>query len=58
MPRRTVDYVVAELAKKAGIEFPVYPHLLRHDTGFYLESGPRYEGNSSSIWDTRTSSMP
>jgi len=36
MTRRTVNYVVAEAAKAAGIEFPVHPHMLRHATGFYL----------------------
>ena len=36
MTRRTVHHVVAEVAKEAGIEFPVHPHMLRHATGFYL----------------------
>jgi integrase len=36
MTRRTVHHVVAQAAKAAGIPFPVYPHMLRHGTGFYL----------------------
>jgi type 1 fimbriae regulatory protein FimB/type 1 fimbriae regulatory protein FimE len=36
MTRRTVHYVVAQMAKSAGIPFPVHPHMLRHGTGFYL----------------------
>ena len=36
MTRRTVHRVVAEVAKAAGIGFPVHPHMLRHATGYYL----------------------
>jgi type 1 fimbriae regulatory protein FimB/type 1 fimbriae regulatory protein FimE len=36
MTRRTVHHVVSEVAKAAGIEFPVHPHMLRHATGYYL----------------------
>jgi type 1 fimbriae regulatory protein FimB/type 1 fimbriae regulatory protein FimE len=36
MTIRTIHYVVAEAGKRAGIEFPVHPHMLRHATGFYL----------------------
>ena len=36
MTRRTVDHVLTEAAKAAGVEFPVHPHMLRHATGFYL----------------------
>jgi integrase len=36
MTRRTVHHVIAEVAKAAGIGFPVHPHMLRHATGFYL----------------------
>jgi site-specific recombinase XerD len=36
MTRRTVHHIVAQAAKAAGIAFPVYPHMLRHGTGFYL----------------------
>ena len=32
----TVRKMVARAGKKAGIEFPVHPHMLRHATGFYL----------------------
>ncbi len=32
----TVRKLVARAGKKAGIEFPVHPHMLRHATGFYL----------------------
>jgi hypothetical protein len=41
MTRRTVHHVVAEAAKRAGIGFPVHPHMLRHATGYYLaNAGP------------------
>jgi len=36
MTIRTIHYAVAEAGKRAGIEFPVHPHMLRHATGFYL----------------------
>lgn len=36
MTRRTVHHVVAQVAKAAGMPFPVHPHMLRHGTGFYL----------------------
>jgi type 1 fimbriae regulatory protein FimB/type 1 fimbriae regulatory protein FimE len=32
----TVRKMVARAGKKAGLEFPVHPHMLRHATGFYL----------------------
>ncbi len=32
----TVRKLVARAGKKAGLEFPVHPHMLRHATGFYL----------------------
>jgi type 1 fimbriae regulatory protein FimB/type 1 fimbriae regulatory protein FimE len=28
--------IVARAGQRAGIEFPVHPHMLRHATGFYL----------------------
>jgi len=36
MTRRTVHHVIAQAGRRAGIEFPVHPHMLRHATGFYL----------------------
>jgi integrase len=36
MTIRTIHYVVAEAGKRAGLKFPVHPHMLRHATGFYL----------------------
>jgi len=36
MTIRTVHYIVAEAGKRAGLKFPVHPHMLRHATGFYL----------------------
>ena len=32
----TVRKLVKRAGEKAGIEFPVHPHMLRHATGFYL----------------------
>jgi len=34
--RQTVNYLVKTIAKKAGFDFPVNPHMLRHTTGFIL----------------------
>jgi type 1 fimbriae regulatory protein FimB/type 1 fimbriae regulatory protein FimE len=30
--------IVSRAGKRAGIEFPVHPHMLRHAAGFYLAS--------------------
>ena len=32
----TVRKIVARAGRRAGIELPVHPHMLRHATGFYL----------------------
>jgi type 1 fimbriae regulatory protein FimB/type 1 fimbriae regulatory protein FimE len=32
----TVRKIVARAGEKAGLSFPVHPHMLRHATGFYL----------------------
>jgi len=32
----TVRKLVARAGEKAGLSFPVHPHMLRHATGFYL----------------------
>ena len=32
----TVRKIVARAGQKAGLSFPVHPHMLRHATGFYL----------------------
>ena len=32
----TVRKIVARAGTKAGLSFPVHPHMLRHATGFYL----------------------
>jgi type 1 fimbriae regulatory protein FimB/type 1 fimbriae regulatory protein FimE len=32
----TVRKIVARAGEKAGLAFPVHPHMLRHATGFYL----------------------
>jgi type 1 fimbriae regulatory protein FimB/type 1 fimbriae regulatory protein FimE len=36
MARRNVNDIVAAAGKKAGIDFPVHPHQLRHACGYYL----------------------
>jgi type 1 fimbriae regulatory protein FimB/type 1 fimbriae regulatory protein FimE len=36
MTRRTAHHVIAAAGRRAGIRFPVHPHMLRHATGFYL----------------------
>ena len=36
MTRQAVNYLVAETGKRAGLPFPVHPHMLRHSTGYYL----------------------
>jgi integrase len=38
MTRRAVNYRAAESGKVAKLRFHVYPHLLRHSTGYYLEN--------------------
>jgi len=32
----TMRKIVARAGEKAGLSFPVHPHMLRHGTGFYL----------------------
>lgn len=34
--REAINYLVAEIGKRAGLEFHVHPHMLRHSTGYYL----------------------
>lgn len=36
MTRRTVDFVVAEAGKAAGLEFRAHAHMLRHACGYFL----------------------
>jgi len=36
LTRQAVNYIFAEIAKKAGLDFKVYPHMLRHTCGFAL----------------------
>ena len=36
MTRQTVNYLVAQAAKRAKLRFHVHPHMLRHSTGYYL----------------------
>lgn len=34
--RQAINYLVKTIAKKAGFDFPVNPHMLRHSTGYAL----------------------
>lgn len=34
--RQAVNYIFAEISKKAGFDFAVWPHMLRHSCGFAL----------------------
>ena len=34
--RQAVNYLVEQIAKRAGFNFKVTPHTLRHSTGYYL----------------------
>jgi site-specific recombinase XerD len=36
MTRQAVNYLVAQTGKRAKLRFHVYPHMLRHSTGYYL----------------------
>jgi site-specific recombinase XerD len=36
MTRQAVNYLVGKIGKRAGLPFPVHPHMLRHSTGYYL----------------------
>lgn len=36
LTRSTVSKLTARAGQKAGLDFPVHPHMLRHATGFYL----------------------
>ena len=36
MIRQAVNYLVAEIGKRAKLRFHVHPHMLRHSTGYYL----------------------
>jgi type 1 fimbriae regulatory protein FimB len=36
MTRQAVNYLVAQIGKRAGLLFHVHPHMLRHSTGYYL----------------------
>jgi type 1 fimbriae regulatory protein FimB len=34
--RQAVNYIVSQAGERARLPFRVYPHMLRHSTGFYL----------------------
>ena len=36
MTRQAVNYLVAEIGKRAKLRVHVHPHMLRHSTGYYL----------------------
>ena len=36
LTRSTVSKLIARAGQKAGLGFPVHPHMLRHATGFFL----------------------
>lgn len=33
---RRVRWIITNAGQKAGLPFPIHPHMLRHSTGFYL----------------------
>jgi len=33
---RTIHFIIARAGEKAGFDFSIHPHMLRHSTGFYL----------------------
>lgn len=36
LTRSTVNKMISRAGKRAGISYPVHPHMLRHGTGYYL----------------------
>jgi integrase len=38
LPNRSVHYIIGRAGENAKLPFTVYPHMLRHSTGFYLAS--------------------
>jgi type 1 fimbriae regulatory protein FimB len=36
MTRQAVNYLMREIGKRAEFDFRVFPHMLRHSTGYYL----------------------
>jgi type 1 fimbriae regulatory protein FimB len=40
MIRQAVNYLVAEIGKRAKLRFHVHPHMLRHSTGLGLTQNP------------------
>ena len=54
----TVRKIVGRAGQRAGIEFPVHPHMLRHATGYELATTDRTHGRSNIIWAIATSSTP
>jgi type 1 fimbriae regulatory protein FimB len=36
LTRQAINYLVAQVSGRANIAFHVYPHMLRHSTGYYL----------------------
>jgi type 1 fimbriae regulatory protein FimB len=48
MMRQAVNYLVAEIGKRAKLRFHVHPHMLRHSTGYYL---------ANCGYDTRTAAI-
>jgi len=36
LTRQAINYLVEQIASRAKLRFRVYPHMLRHSTGYYL----------------------
>lgn len=36
LARQAINYLVAQIGKRAKLSFAVHPHMLRHSTGYYL----------------------
>ena len=55
----TVRKIVGRAGQRAGIEFPVHPHMLRHATGYKLANdGQDTRSIFNIIWVIATSSTP
>lgn len=39
MTRQVVNYLAAEIGKRAKLRFHVHPHMLRYSTRYYLANG-------------------
>ena len=58
MTAKSFHTLIARLGERAGMAFPIHPHMLRHGCGYALANAGQTRGQSKPGWDTRIFSTP